>query len=76
MSLHETDPQYSLFFKSHYKTIKKQSLRPMWSRGSMIFTSQSYTVKKNLTIIDKIKYYLKDLKLWYEIRKYDNSILN
>lgn len=68
MSL-SNDPQYQLFFDTHYYVKVEQSLRPSFAYGRMNFPTRYYYVRKYLTILDKLRYYLQDLILWFKTNR-------
>ena len=60
------DPQYKLFFRTHYKVKVDQSFRPTWSGKRMRFPVKYNYYKKPMSLLDKLRYYYKDLMIWLE----------
>jgi len=65
----EDDPEYVLFILTHYTIEKKQSFIPIWTRGEMVFPVRTSIAKKRLTLIEKLKYYINDFKLYLKLRR-------
>jgi len=58
------DEEFRLFLKSHYVVEVETSYIPLLSGDKLYFKSDLVVVRKKLNILDKLKYYLLDLKLF------------
>ena len=63
------DPQYQLFLYTHYSKMDIPSYNPVWTKDGYYFNYNRVLVKRDLSIIDKIRYYIKDFKLYIKERK-------
>ena len=64
----KNDPQYQLFFYTHYRKVNIPSYQPHWTKDSMYFEYHTVIVKNELTIIQKLRYYMRDFRIWLKKR--------
>ena len=57
-------PELALFFDTHFIIKDKVSIVPVFTREGMIFPKYSVISRRNITFIDKIKYYILDFILY------------
>jgi hypothetical protein len=60
----ERDRTYQLFVKYHYTIEVVQSYRPSFSSRGMNFPHITIVKKNRLTLIEKLRYYIEDFKLF------------
>jgi len=64
----EKDKHYQLFVEKHYVIRKQQTLRPVILQDKLYFPTKKIFIKKRLSLIDKLVYYVEDLLLWLKER--------
>ncbi|MHA1290490.1 MAG: hypothetical protein ACTSPB_24165 [Candidatus Thorarchaeota archaeon] len=57
-------PELALFFDTHFIVKDKVSIVPVFTREGMTFPKYSVIARRNITFIDKIKYYILDFILY------------
>jgi hypothetical protein len=66
----EDYPDVALYFYSHYRVKASRSLRPVFTSKSMHFPKYYSIERRRISIIDKLKFYVKDFKLWMEVLRH------
>lgn len=67
------DEAYKLFIETHYIVREKVSYVPSWSKGAIHFQKHYIMVRRKLSLLDKLKYYIRDFKIWLRERKYESN---
>lgn len=59
----------ALFFDTHFELVTEESLVPKFVENKIQFPTKSVLRSKDLTVKEKIAYYLEDLELFLKERK-------
>lgn len=62
-------PELSLFIDTHFRVESVRSHRPIFTREGMYFPTKHYIVRRKLSPLQKLAYYLKDWSLYLKIRR-------
>ena len=62
-------PELALFFDTHFVVKDKVSTVPIFTREGIMFSRYSVITRRKITFLDKIKFYIKDCRLYLERRR-------
>ena len=62
-------PELALFFDTHFVVKDKVSTVPIFTREGIMFSRYSVITRRKITFLDKIKFYIKDFRLYLERRR-------
>jgi len=70
----ENDEEFLEFFRTHYELKVVPTLTPVFYGIEMHFPKEKKFIKRQLTLLEKLRYYWRDFKIWWKNGKLNKQV--